>query len=303
MSFLKNLFGKWKQSPAQTQARPEGKLATGKEDMQVYAVALVTDLWMMFDSDETQNNWVAKVLYAKWEGVKLPPKAQIEVEVGFKGSDNEAKTKLGQMLQQAVATANLEPHKYEKEFFSVHSEAPIPTKVWCMTAVKPQIQKGTDDIARFVGTLDDHLQRMKAAAPQLAPFLDQYFSDTIVAAIAPTAVEKMRLTQSDGKQHSSILAREAVVYHISTLPVDMDKAKDWFLSSSGSYTKLLERAQNSMMSQGTDCSVWCHIIYGWSKKGSWVHMAIIPVKQSAPINVRIWPIEFLTSDERQTLGL
>jgi len=172
MSFIKNLFSKGKQGPAQEQPRPEGKQATGKEDIQVYAVALVTDVWMLFvdsDSDETLNNWVAKVLHAKWKGVNLPPKAQIEVEAGFKGGDDEARTKLGQMLQQAVATANLEPHKYEKEFFSVHSEAPIPTKIWCAVAVKPQMQKGTDDTARFINTLNDHLQRVKASVPQLAP--------------------------------------------------------------------------------------------------------------------------------------
>jgi hypothetical protein len=163
--------------------------------------------------------------------------------------------------------------------------------------------KGTDGTERFIATLNDHLQRVRASVPQLAPFLEQYFDDATIAAIAPTVVEKMKLTQSDGKQHSTVLNQGAVVYHISTLPVDMEQAKDWFVRSSGGYTKLLEKAQNSVLSQRTDCSVWCHIIYGWAKKGSWIHMAICPIRQSAPINVTIMPIEFLTSEERRASGL
>jgi hypothetical protein len=304
MSFLKNLFGKGEQNPAQAQTRPESKQVTGKEDIQVYAVALVTDLSMLFDSDETLNDWVANVLHTKWEGVKLPPKAQIEVEAGFTSSDDEAKTKLEPMLQQALATANLEPHKYEKEFFSVQGEN-LPMKVWCAVAVKPQMQKGTYDTTttHFIGTLNSHLQYLRGNFPQFAPFLDQNFSDAIVVKIASMAVEKMKLTQADGKQHSIVLYLGAVVYNISTLPVDMEQAKDWYVRRFGGYAEFLPRAVQAAESQGTDSSVWCHIICGWTKKGSWVNMAICPIKQPAPIKTLLMPIEFLTPEERRYLGL
>ena len=165
----------------------------------------------------------------------------------------------------------------------------------------PQIEV-TDDMTYFMRVFSNHLQRIRTASPQFKTFLDQYFGDVIITEIASAATDKMRLTLSDGKQHSTVLTRGEVSYHITTLPVDMGQAKDWFGRTSGGYTKLLENVWNSLLPKVTS-SVWCHVIYGSSAKGTWVHMAICPVRQPAPISATMMPIEFLTSEERRPLGL
>lgn len=302
MSFLKSLFGKGKQRPTQTHTISESKQGKSDADVQVVAVALVSDMFMMFDSDDTLNKWVANILHLKWPGLKLPPKTHIEAAMGFKGGDDQVRVKLTQMLQQVIARTNLDEHKYVQESFSAHSELP-PTRIWGVALVNPSQFEMTDDAVHFIQTFNNHLQRLRTASPQLRAFLDQYFGEAGITEIASAAADKMRLTNADGKQHSTVLSRGIAVYHITTLPVDMSQAKDWFIRASGGYTKLLENAWNSLLPQVTDCSVWCHIIYGSSKRGTWVHMAICPVRQPAPINATIMPIEFLTSEERQRLGL
>lgn len=112
-----------------------GKLFGQKAGGKVPAVALVTDSFIMFDSDETLNGFATKVLQTKWPGLKLHHKAQIEAALSFKGGEDEAKATLEDLLQQAMDTVNLKRDQYNIEFFWVQSETP-PIKVWCMAAFR-----------------------------------------------------------------------------------------------------------------------------------------------------------------------
>lgn len=334
-------------APASTSRREE-------KDVQVGAIAVVSDVMMMFDSTETFNNVAANIVHTRWPGVELPPSGQIQITGDFKGGEDEAKAELLPMIQQVMASANLDQRNYRLEIFSVHGEV-LASTAWCAVAIRatqPEVagdgrmdrsggasetgllhrllaalrrifgrknrkmdaqnklrdgapkspHKPTGDKADFTRVFNNHLQRMRTATPQLRPFLDQYFKDAIVTQIAAAAADKMGLTRSDGKQHSTVFAQGPVVYHISTLPVDMSQARDWF-GRSGGYTKLLENAWNSFLPRSPDSSVWCHIIYGPSGKRTWAHMAICTVKRPAPVDAAIMPVEFLTLQERQQLGL
>ena len=93
------------------------------------------DAFITFDSDEALNGFATKVLQSKWPGLKLHRKAQIEVAMGFKGSEDEAKAVLEDLLQQAVDTVSLKRDQYDIEVFLVQSQIP-PAKVWCMAAIR-----------------------------------------------------------------------------------------------------------------------------------------------------------------------
>jgi tetratricopeptide (TPR) repeat protein len=160
------------------------------------------------------------------------------------------------------------------------------------------VQPGSE-VARV---LAGHLQRIRTNYPELNTFLSQYFGDADVAKIASAASDKLRLTLSDGEQHSVVLERAEVAYHITTLPVDMGQAREWFGRTAGGYTGFLGGVWDSALPK-TTASVWCHVIYGSSAGRTWVHMALCPVQQPAPIDVTVMPIEFLTSEERQAIGL
>lgn len=171
------------------------------------------------------------------------------------------------------------------------------------TTNRPNIPSSAGSREYFAHLIDNHLQKLRRNAPGLESFLNEYFGEDAVANLAQMVAEKMRITQSDGQQHSSAFWRQPVFYQSSTLPVEMNQAKDWFVSRFGSYTKFIEGVWNSGQFQGADCSIWCHIICGGTKRQYWVHIAICSVKETAPISAAIMPIEFLTSEERQQLGL
>ncbi|MGH9838840.1 MAG: hypothetical protein ACREEM_08660 [Blastocatellia bacterium] len=292
MKWLQRLFGKGQE---ETQAKRDGPGGV------VPAVAIVCNAFITFDGAESLNGFAGQILQAQWPGIALQRDAQIEIASGFTGDEAAAKAKLTGLLEQAMRAAGVQQRQFNLEFFRAQSPA---MTVWCMAAVRPgQAQTASGEETYFTGLIQGHLLRLKTAAPELALFVDEYFGNEQLQGIAQVAVEKMKLTLADGKQHSNVFWQKAVIYHVSTLPVEMGQAQGWFVRQFGGYTKLLEQGWQSAPAQTPDCSVWCHIIYGRTGKGAWVHMAICSIKESAPISATIMPIEFLTPEERRLLKL
>lgn len=102
-----------------------GRLFGQKVGGKVPVVALACDTFIMFDSDDTLNEFAAQVLQNKWQGLKLHHKAQVEAAVSLKGGEDEAKAVLNDLLQQAVDTVRLEPDQYDAEFLWVQSQTLI----------------------------------------------------------------------------------------------------------------------------------------------------------------------------------
>ncbi|WP_420628187.1 hypothetical protein [Candidatus Leptofilum sp.] len=299
---LKKFFSRKKQNKLQKHQLSSSKHSIQAGTVQIGAIALVTDMWLTFDSDDTFNSWVQNVIQSKYPGLELPPRERINAEVGFKGEESKARAKLLKMLQQIVSETKLNHRAHYKEFFIAQSEIP-PMKVWGSVLLLPEQTEISEDMSRFINILNLHLQRLRHHSPNVTNFLDDYLNDAAISEIAVTATDKMQLTQSDNQQHSSVLVRGDIVFHISTLPVDMRQAKDWFWKTAQGYTNLLENAWDSLLPK-IDSSVWCHIIYGLSPNNrNWIHMAIFPVKKPAPFNEIFVPIEFLTLEEQQKLGL
>ena len=82
----------------------------------------------------------------------------------------------------------------------------------------------------------------------------------------------------------------------------MGQAKEWFGRTAGGYTKFLGDVWDSLLPK-TTASVWCHVIYGSSAGRTWVHMAVCAVRQPAPVGIMVMPIEFLTPEEREAIGV
>lgn len=159
------------------------------------------------------------------------------------------------------------------------------------------------DIVHFVENLDDHLDRIRVAFPQNARILDGHFANETIATLAPLVVEKMRKTQSNGQEHSFAYPHNSVWYQVCTLPVGLDRAIDWFFRMYGGYSKLLERTWNSTDFQCANCAFFYHIIYGWTEKGgTWIHMAMIPIKRPSSIMI-VLPVEFLTEEEQRIISV
>ena len=167
---------------------------------------------------------------------------------------------------------------------------------------QPASREEGEDGGELALVLNTHLQRIRANYPELSTFLSEYFGDSDVARIAAAAADKLGLTLADGEQHSAVLERGDVAYHITTLPVDMGQAVEWFGRTAGGYTKFLGDVWDSLLPR-TTASVWCHVIYGSSAGRTWVHMAVCAVREPAPIDVMVMPIEFLTPEERRAIGV
>jgi hypothetical protein len=169
-----------------------------------------------------------------------------------------------------------------------------------------------EGVELFRGMFNNYLQRMRVDLPKFASFLDQYFGPDEIDMLALIAAEKMSLTQSDGEEHSyvfntrqkTVSAGNPVCYQICTLPVAMDEARDWFVRNYGGYLNLLGRSCEAPYFKNAGCTVLCHIVWGTNRRGTYfVQMAILPAGESPPIKNMLFPLEFLTPQERRVTGL
>lgn len=98
----------------------------------IVAVAIVTDKYITFDSDDTLANWAGQVLRAKWADAKVPKVERIEVTTHFKGTEDEIRGQLELSLQNVIRDAHLNWYFYKKDMFSANNPA---MNVWVMVAI------------------------------------------------------------------------------------------------------------------------------------------------------------------------
>lgn len=166
----------------------------------------------------------------------------------------------------------------------------------------PEQEAGNGSTEGLAALLRHHIERNKVNAPELSVFFDQYFSEAEMATLAIIASDKLALMQADGKQHSFGFSSSLIYYHISTVPVELDLAREWFDRNFGGYTNLLWKLMSSVLIG--QCSTFCHIIYGWTQQnGTWVHLAVCPLNDAASTSEKVLPIELLSATERRELGL
>ena len=151
----------------------------------------------------------------------------------------------------------------------------------------------------FATILKQHLQRVKEFLPSLKPFIDQYFHDRQVQELTMIAQEKLNLSVSDGEEHSMALTVPPVFFHVSTIPVSLLKAKDWYEERCGGYLQMVM----SIFEQFKEIAKWdyyCNIICGCDGGRIWLNMCVIPEDKSLE---SLMPLDILSAEEKEQLGL
>jgi hypothetical protein len=151
--------------------------------------------------------------------------------------------------------------------------------------------------------LSEHLHRISAASPDCAQFINQYLDSGTLGILVPAALEKLALSQSDSSQHSFALSRPPVFFNVTTLPIDLAGGRDWFTRACGGYLRYLDQAWSSAAIRSSNCSVWCHVICGPTLAGFWVQLALCSIREPRIITTGVLPIDFLSAEERKSVGL
>jgi hypothetical protein len=159
------------------------------------------------------------------------------------------------------------------------------------------------DAAHFVGTFRKHVARMKNESPPLARFIEGVLPADRLEELGAIVEEEMRRTLEDGKEHGLCLTYLPLYLKISTLKGSIPQAGPYFESAYGGYTKCMDKTLNDPLFRESGCSVLCHLIYGVAGNEGWVHLSLVPVRQPAPIDNVMIPVEFLSAAERRKLGL
>jgi hypothetical protein len=158
-------------------------------------------------------------------------------------------------------------------------------------------------IPLFLQAFQQHLDRLNSQSDDAVQrFIYHYLPTGVCNQIAAAAVDKMTVTLADHKEHSSALIKPPVVYDIATMPIEMDRAREWFAREHGSYSQFVEEMWQAFKKMTKTSSIFCHIMYGWGKDGGWVHLGVWPMEESADSEALIIPIECLTDEEKRTLG-
>ncbi len=157
--------------------------------------------------------------------------------------------------------------------------------------------------ACFLLAFHFHLERLSRQSEGVRTFFDRFLPSKMCDQIAAIAVDKMNLTLADRKEHSASIIKPPVLYDISTMPVEMARAREWFAQEHGGYTRFVEEMWEFLKKKfDRDCAIFCHIMYGWGKDGGWVHLGVWPMEESADPQALIVPIECLTEEEKRAAG-
>jgi HEAT repeat protein len=167
----------------------------------------------------------------------------------------------------------------------------------------PSSLSPTDYAALFVQRVQAHRARMMAAGPDYQEFLQQHLSDDVLAMLAPAAAEKMNLTESDGDEHSIMLAGAPVCFVLCTVPVATREGAHWYERRYGGYTRVLEHCSNSDMYRSSGSEVLCHITYGHSGHETWVNITLLPVHSAQFSFQPILAIDLLSPSEKRVSGI
>ena len=164
----------------------------------------------------------------------------------------------------------------------------------------PDLTQNT--IPQFLAAFLQHLERLKTQSDDVDRFIHDYLKDGVCNQLAAAAVDKMSVTLADRKEHSSALIKPPVIYDIATIPVDLNRAKEWFAREHGSYTKFVEDMWEGFKKFSRTSSIFCHVMYGWGKEGGWVHLGVWPMGENPDSEAIIVPVECLTDEEKRHLG-
>jgi hypothetical protein len=156
----------------------------------------------------------------------------------------------------------------------------------------------------FKSAINKHIKRIEENPnDKLRRFTNEYLSPEVVGSIAAGAGEKMRLSHSDGLEHSFSVGTTKVLYVVSTLPFDCVQAKEYFVNKYGGYAECLAKLLNVSL-ELVQSQVLCHITYCRSASCAWVNVSIFHVRGDEFSNLpKLIAVDLLSNQEKQKLQL
>ncbi|GAB6906891.1 hypothetical protein DESC_940101 [Desulfosarcina cetonica] len=155
---------------------------------------------------------------------------------------------------------------------------------------------------RFQDCLVQHLEQIRRLGGKYNQFVETYFSEAMVSAIAVQAWENMQQVRTDPDQGCSSMIKGSAFYVICALPVPAAEAAGWFGKRYGGFTRFISRWIKSDGYDVTACDLFCMITSGMRQDQPWVSLTVVPTHDE-PDPVEIMSVKFLSDDEKKDLGL
>jgi tetratricopeptide (TPR) repeat protein len=147
-----------------------------------------------------------------------------------------------------------------------------------------------------------HLIRIEEEMSWWNKFLTKNIPMEVISSLSERVEIKMEETKSFGTECQEFFHSGDILFDIYTIPTSISEAANWFKIKHGGYLNCLESGLDSPVFQNRNSSVYCTIIYGWEKKqGYWVHLGVFPAKDNAPTQNMLWPVELMSSQERDLI--
>jgi len=172
--------------------------------------------------------------------------------------------------------------------------------------------KQPDQTRLFLQLVQDHLDRVKQLKGKgVKQFVEEELENGFVLQqIVASAIEKLSLTRKEGKAHShgfTIGDKSRHFVTVTTIPVPMQKAAEWYAHEFGGYISYLKKIENDAIMKTYNLKVFVHFIFGMQESAAntempWVICGLLPLWQKDFI-MAILPTDCFTENERRELGL
>lgn len=160
---------------------------------------------------------------------------------------------------------------------------------------------GGDGQQGLIGCLQNHLLQLYALGPKYREFAGSHFPFEMQSAIAEKAHDCLTRTMADGRQHHESFIAHRALYVISSLPVAIGRAPEWYGAQYGGFTRLVMQWLRSEPFQDNQCDMLCAVTFG-QDPATWVSLTIVPTDQGSD-PVEIMSVDFLNASEKATLAL
>lgn len=157
-----------------------------------------------------------------------------------------------------------------------------------------------NDEKLFKAHIAEDIKRISDRGPHYRDFAETYLDAEVIDRLAGKAKNLMPLSQKDKEARAYTWSKRPVFYQLCILPGRKDNAIYWFKQRYHGFTRFLVTLLDSEKFE--DCGILCVITYGRVQRSAWSSITIVQRERSGQ-SIETMSVEFLTDEERHTLGL
>lgn len=151
----------------------------------------------------------------------------------------------------------------------------------------------------FKNMVSSHLDRLLAASNKHRSFVTQFLNEDKLEYLSQYVEPKIKMTISDGKEHSTQIVMPPICYDLCTLAIPMDEAAKYYEQNYGGFGKLCARFMTEHPAfTKNGCEILIVIVYGRYDTKCWANLAVIAPKTSDWPDATVIPTDLLTESER-----